>query len=158
MFRLYIREIPTILLAMRKSLSRFKPGVSRRTHLLLAAILWTGIGILLLTKGSYRIVQVTEYQVAIVMTALIAGTLKSYFILDRSARKSIERILNFKDGTCLGAVYSIKTWLLVVFMMGMGIFLRNSSLPLSLLCFIYFTIGWALLFSSRLAWKKWMAS
>ncbi len=111
-----------------------------------------------MTKGSYRIVQVTEYQVAIVVTALIAGTLKSYFILDRSARKSIERILNFKDGTCLGAVYSIKTWLLVVFMMGMGIFLRNSSLPLSLLCFIYFTIGWALLFSSRLAWKKWMAS
>ena len=141
---------------MQKSLLRFKPGVRRRTHLLLAAMLWTGIGILLLVKGSYRIVQVTEYQAAIIITALITGTLKSYFVLDRSARKSIERILTFKDGTCVGAVYSIKTWFLVVFMMGTGIFLRNSSLPLSLLCFIYFTIGWALLFSSRLAWKAWI--
>ncbi len=143
-------------MGIQKDLSRFKPGAKRRTHLLLTAILWSVIGLLLLTKGSYRIVQVGEYQVVIIIAALIAGTLKSVFILDRSARKSIDRILDFKDGTCLGAVYSIKTWLLVVCMMGLGIILRNSSLPLSLLCFIYFTIGWALLFSSRLAWQTWV--
>ena len=130
---------------MQKNLSRFKPGVKRRTHLLLAAMLWSGIGIMLLTKGSYRVFQLTEYQLIIVVTAITLGTVKSYLILDRSARKSIERILNFQDGTCMGAVYSVKTWLLVMAMMGMGIILRNSSLPLSLLCFIYFTIGWALL-------------
>jgi len=141
---------------MRNDLSRFKPGVKRRTHLLLTAILWTVIGLLLLTKATYRIVQVQEYQVVIIITALALGTLKSIFVLDRSARKSIERILDFKDGICLGAVYSVKTWLLVACMMGMGIILRNSSLPLSLLCFIYFTIGWALLFSSRLAWQMWV--
>ena len=143
-------------MGIQKDLSRFKPGVKRRTHLLLTAILWTVIGLLLLIKGSYRIVQVSEYQVVIIITAFILGTFKSIFILDRSARKSIDRILDFKDGTCLGAVYSIKTWLLVVCMMGMGIILRNSFLPLSLLCFIYFTIGWALLFSSRLAWQTWV--
>ncbi len=143
-------------MGIQKDLSRFKPGVRRRTHLLLAAMLWTFIGLLLLTKGAYRIVQVPEYQIIIIITALSAGTLKSIFILDRSARRSIERILDFKDGTCLGAVYSVKTWLLVVGMMGMGIVLRNSPLPLSLLCFIYFTIGWALLFSSRLAWQIWL--
>ena len=142
-------------MGIQKDLSRFKPGVRRRTHLLLAAMLWTFIGLLLLTKASYRFFQVPEYQLIIIITALVSGTLKSIFILDRSARRSIERILDFKDGTCLGAVYSVKTWLLVVGMMGMGIVLRNSSLPLSLLCFIYFTIGWALLFSSRLAWRMW---
>jgi len=140
---------------MPKDLSRYKPGAKRRTHLLLSAILWSFIGIVLLTKGAYRIVQVTEYQVIIVIMALIFGTLKSIFILDRSARKSIDRILHFKEGTCLGAVYSVKTWLLVVGMMGMGILLRNSALPLTLLCFIYFMIGWALVFSSRLAWLMW---
>ena len=141
---------------MRNDLSRFKPGGKRRTHLLLTAVMWSVIGILLLTKASYRIVQVPEHQIIIIIAALIFGTLKSIFILDRSARKSIVRILEFKDGTCLGAVYSFKTWLLVVSMMGVGMLLRNSSLPLSLLCFVYFTIGWALLFSSRLAWMMWM--
>ncbi len=141
---------------MQNDLSRFKPGAKRRTHLLLTAMLWSAIGVLLLAKATYRIVQVPEYQVVITITALILGTLKSIFVLDRSASKSIERILDFKDGTCLGAVYSIKTWLLVVCMMGMGVILRTSSLPLSVLCFIYFTIGWALLFSSRLAWQMWI--
>ena len=141
---------------MRNDLSRFKPGAKRRTHLLLTAVLWSAIGILMLTKASYRIVQVPEHQIIITIAALILGTLKSIFILDRSARKSIVRILEFKDGTCLGAVYSFKTWLLVVSMMGIGLVLRNSSLSLSLLCFVYFTIGWALLFSSRLAWMVWI--
>jgi hypothetical protein len=141
---------------MRNDLSRFKPGAKRRTHLLLTAVMWSVIGILLLTKASYRIVQVPEHQIIITIAALILGTLKSIFILDRSARKSIVRILEFKDGTCLGAVYSFKTWLLVVSMMGIGLVLRNSSLSLSLLCFVYFTIGWALLFSSRLAWMVWI--
>lgn len=141
---------------MRNDLSRFKPGAKRTTHLFLSAMLWSVIGILLLTKGSYRIVQVPEHQIVVIITALIVGTLKSILILDRSARKSIVRILEFEDGTCLGAVYSFKTWLLVVIMMGVGILLRNSSLSLSLLCFVYFTIGWALLFSSRLAWIVWM--
>lgn len=140
---------------MQKDLSRYKPGAKRRTHLLLSAILWSFIGLLLLSKGVYRIGQVTEYQTIIVITALIFGTLKSIFILDRSARNSIERILHFKDGTCLGAVYSVKTWLLVMGMMGAGILLRSSSLPLTLLCFVYFMIGWALVFSSRLAWFMW---
>jgi len=142
---------------MREKLACFKPGVKKRTHLLLAAILWTAVGILLLTRGAYRIVHVEDYASLIVVTALIAGTLKSYYVLDRSARRSISRILTFDDGTCLGAVYSIKTWLLVVAMMGTGIILRHSSLPQGLLCFIYFTIGWGLLFSSRIAWKKWAA-
>ena len=95
---------------MKNYFSRFKPGIKRKTHLLLAAILWSVIGILLLTKGSYRIVQVPDHQIVVIITALIIGTLKSILILDRSARKSIVRILEFEDGTCLGAVYSFKTW------------------------------------------------
>jgi len=144
------------IVGIQKDLSRLKPGVKRRTHLFLTAILWSVIGLLLLTKGSYRIVQVQEHQIIIIIAALVSGTLKSVFILDRSACKSIERILDFEDGICLGAVYSVKTWFLVVGMVGIGIILRNSSLPQSLLCFIYLMIGWALLFSSRLARQMWV--
>jgi hypothetical protein len=141
---------------MVKDLSRFKPGVNRRTHLLMSAILWTAIGILLLTKGAFRLRQLSHWQGLIVALGILAGSLKAYFILDKSARRGINRILTFKDGTCLGAVYSIKTWLLVLCMMGMGVILRNSSLPVSLLSLLYLTIGWGLLMSSRLAWRAWL--
>ena len=141
---------------MVKGLSRFKPGANRRAHLFLSAVLWTGIGLLLLAKGAFRLSQLDDWQLSVVAIAALAGSLKAYFILDKSARLGIERILTFKDGTCLGAVYSVKTWILVLCMMGMGVILRNSSLPVSLLCFLYLTIGWALLSSSRLAWRAWL--
>ena len=141
---------------MVKGLSRFKPGVNRRTHLFMSAVLWTGIGLLLSAKGVFRLSQLADWQPLIVVLALLFGSLKAYFILDKAARSGIVRILTFKQGTCLGAVYSVKTWLLVLCMMGMGVILRNSSLPVNLLCFLYITIGWALLLSSRLAWRAWL--
>jgi hypothetical protein len=129
--------------------------VARRTHLLLAALLWSGVGTLLLTKGAFRLVRVADYQGVIIGASLVAGSLKGYFVLDRSARRTINRISGFNDNTCFGAVYSIRTWMLVAGMIGMGILLRRSSLPPELLSFIYLTIGWGLLFSSRLAWTAW---
>lgn len=139
---------------MAPQLSRFKPAVSRRTLLFLSALMWTMIGLLLLVKGGYRLFQVPQARLLLVGAAFVVGSLKSLFILDRSARRAIERILLFQDGTCLGAVYSVKTWILVLCMMSMGVILR-SYLPVMLLCFLLLTIGWALLFSSRLAWHAW---
>jgi|GEM_PF-3233469 len=37
--------------------------------------------------------------------------MKSLFLLDRSAKKSITRIIVTRYGRCLGGVYSVKTWL-----------------------------------------------
>lgn len=143
---------------MASGLSRLKPGVNKRTHLFLSAILWTGISLLLITKGGFRLSNLEEWdqQILIIILAFLAGSFKAYFILDKSARRVVNRILNFKDGTCLGAVYSVKTWILVLCMMGMGVILRNSALPINLICLLYLSIGWALLLSSRLVWKVWL--
>jgi carbon starvation protein CstA len=92
----------------------------------------------------------------VVIPALIAGTVKSLFILDNTARKGVRRILEMADGRCLGAVYSILTWLLVLVMMGAGMALRRSALPREILGGLYVAIGWALFFSSRLAWLAWI--
>lgn len=138
---------------MFQNLSRYKPGALRKTHLLLAASLWTGIGLMLLLRGLHWLV--TSEGVVWVFPALIAGLAKSHFILDKSAKKSIIRILDLKDGTCLGAVYSWKTWGLVLLMMGMGFFLRMSPFPKYILGFLYVMIGSALIWSSRLGWRAW---
>jgi len=138
---------------IRRTLTKFKPGVPRQIHLLLAASLWSIIGIFLMTRGMSWLT--TTERLWLTIPAIIAGSLKSLFILDNSARKGVHRILELADGTCLGAVYSIKTWLLVLIMIGSGIILRQSSLPKELLGSVYMTIGWALFFSSRHAWQAW---
>jgi hypothetical protein len=122
----------------------------------MSAVLWTVIGLLLIVKGVFRLGQLKDWQAPIMAVSILAGSLKAHFILDKTADRIINRILTFKDGTCLGAVYSVKTWIMVLCMMGMGVILRNSSLPANLLCFLYLTIGLALLLSSRLAWRAWL--
>jgi len=141
---------------MEKNLSKFKPGAKKQTILLLSAVLWTVIGAMLFFKGIYRLLQLRDMQLYILSGGIAVGILKSYFILDKTARRGIDRILSFADGTCLGAVYSVKTWLLVLCMMAGGIILRNSTLPISVLSFLYITIGCALGLSSRLAWLSWL--
>lgn len=138
---------------MRRALIKFKPGVPRQVHLLLAASLWSIIGIFLMIRGMSWLA--TTEKLWLIIPAMIAGSLKSLFILDNSAIKGVYRLLALADGTCLGAVYSIKTWLLVLIMIGSGIILRHSSLPKELLGSVYMTIGWALFFSSRHAWQAW---
>lgn len=122
-------------------------------HILLAGLLWTGIGLMLMTRAVFWLAGSGWLWLALPAFAL--GTVKSFLVLDKAARKSLDRILRLSDGTCLGAVYSIKTWMLVLLMMASGLALRHSSLPHSLLGLLYMTIGWALILSSRHAWYTW---
>lgn len=138
---------------MRTKLIKYKPGVKRKIHLLLAATIWPLVGIMLSFRGLNWIVG-SGYEWLIIV-AIIAGSVKSYFIFDRAARKGIERILRFGDNTCVGAVYSIKTWGMVLGMMAMGAVLRGSSIPPHCLGTLYVAIGWGLIMSSRHAWFSW---
>lgn len=138
---------------MLRVLKRFKPGGSIVTHLLLASILWTVIGTGLICRGGVWLIEAGH--IWLVFVAVVFGSLKSLFILDKSVRKSIDRIQNLSDGSCLGGVYSFKTWALVVFMILMGYLLRHLSVPHEFLGVLYIGIGWALILSSRIGWNAW---
>ncbi len=138
---------------MSGTLSRIKPAASTSVHLFVAALMWMVIGIFLMTRGVIWLIGVDRLW--IVLPAMALGSIKALFVLDRSARKIICRINETRDGKCIGGVYSVKTWLLVLVMMLGGYLLRNSSLPKELLGLLYVTIGWALLLSSRNAWQIW---
>ena len=137
----------------KQSLRQLKPGVNRRVHLFAAPLLWTVVGGLLIFRGWTWMGPGRGRW--LVLLALVIGTLKSLFILDRTARRTVARIVQLRDGACLGAVYSWKTWLLVILMMGSGIVLRRFFTPGAAVGTIYVAVGWALFFSSRLGWRAW---
>ncbi len=132
---------------------KLRPNASVTAHLIVAATIWTVVGLSLILRGTLWLNAIDRLW--IVLPALVLGTLKALFMLDRSAKKNIDRILSSRDGKCIGGVYSIKTWLLVLLMMLAGCLLRNSSLPKEFLGLFYVSIGWALVFSSRNAWVIW---
>ncbi|MBV5319250.1 MAG: hypothetical protein JZU50_15780 [Desulfobulbaceae bacterium] len=131
----------------------YKPGVPRAVHLFAAPFLWTVIGCMLMARG-WSWLDPGRGRL-LMLAAGCLGTLKSWLILDKVSRRSIQRLVHFKDGTCLGAVYSWKTWLLVGLMMTVGFALRCVTQPGPYIGTIYCAIGWSLCFSSRLGWQEW---
>ncbi len=87
---------------------------------------------------------------------MLLGLIKSHSILDRSAHAGIERIRRFADHTCIGAVYSWRTWLLVVLMMGLGLIGRTVPVPPLPVGTMLVAVGWALVYSSRHGWLAWV--
>jgi len=132
-------------------LTRFKPGASIHVHLLIAALIWSIVGLFLMSNGYLLITLAAREWLAVLAAGL--GTIKSLFLLDRVARNNISRILRFEDGTCIGSVYSYKSWALVVVMIVLGRFLRSSVLPGEYVGALYLAVGWGLFFSSRLMWQ-----
>lgn len=139
---------------MGQRLKHFKPGVERSVHLVCAAGLWTAIGLFLIFRG-IGYLRSAEL-IWLVAVGVVLGSLKSRLMLDHAAIKGVERIKRFADNTCIGAVYSWKTWILVVAMICSGIWLRHSSIPPALIGTLCIGVGWSLLFSSRHAWLAWI--
>ncbi|MEA3547135.1 MAG: hypothetical protein U9R66_05670 [Thermodesulfobacteriota bacterium] len=132
---------------------KYKPGVTVRTHYFLAAMIWSLVGLGLLARGFLFLHQSGQY--AVLLVALVLGTLKAVFVLQRSAGKNIERIGQFQGRICFGAVFSFKAWSLVLLMVLFGRWLRSSGCPPVYIGLLYAAVGWALLFSSRVIWLEW---
>jgi len=129
-----------------------KPSASLRTHHFVAAAVWSLVGISLMIRGGLFLH--AAGRVWLMIPALVAGTAKSLYLLDKTARKNLLRLAGKEDGDCLGGVYSIRMWGMVALMIGMGWLLRHSGLPAEVVGVIYGAIGWALLLSSRLVWQR----
>ena len=133
-------------------LARLKPGASISTNLLVAALMWSFIGLYLMVRGYLLCRDISGMYLGL---AVGLGTLKAFLVIERAARKNIARIVSRPDGMCLGGVYSWRMWGMVVCMMVGGRLLRNSSVPPLVLSVIYVAVGWSLFWSSRLIWQEW---
>lgn len=135
-------------------LRHIKPGAPVRLHVLLAALIWSIVGVFLMVNG-YLMLSVAEGQ-WLTVVAMVLGTLKSRLLLDRTAKRNGQRLATLADGTCIGAVYPAKMWLLIGLMIAAGRLLRFSGvLPLAVVGLIYCAVGWALFVSSRIMWRMW---
>lgn len=118
----------------------------------MAALLWSSIGVMLMVRGGLAVIG--SGQEWLLVVALLAGTFKSRVILDRVAVKNIGRIIGKGEYSCLGGVYSWKTWVLVAAMIATGRLLRASALQVWLVGLLYVAVGWSLAWSSRKAWLR----
>ena len=130
-------------------LHRLKPSVSRRTLLLLAGLLWIGVGTMLVSLAAGWLRESHSRHLSmLVAIGVLAALLIHHFGFLKVVDKNLGRILPMKGKRCVFSFMSWKSYLLVGLMMAMGIGLRHSPIPRPYLAVLYVAIGLALILSS----------
>jgi hypothetical protein len=141
---------------MHDHLHAYKPAASARTHLLLAALMWTVVGATLAALGGHWLwSQHVAYPGAWLALAALIGLLKARLVLLRTAQRTVARIRTRGDGRCIGGFVSWRTWTFIVAMMAAGYVLRHGLLPRAVVGFIYVAVGVALLAAATQVWRAW---
>ena len=141
---------------MNEWLDRFKPAATARTHLMVAASVWTLVGSLLAFFGiRWLLADGRGYAFALAPVAVVVGLAKGHYVLPRTSTRVTDRIRVRGDGRCIGGFLSVRMWLLVAGMVLLGRLLRGGLLPLGVVGLVYLAIGTALVFGSRRAWRLW---
>lgn len=131
----------------------FKPSAPAWVHLLLAALMWSTVGVVLVAVGALWAHQVrTALTPWLLAAAAAGGVLKARLVLDRAGRRIAERIRARGDGRCVGGFLSGRTWALVAVMAAAGRLLRSGVMARHVVGLLYVLVGSALLVASRVVW------
>lgn len=130
-------------------MQRLTPALPKKWLLLLAGMMWTGVGILLLR---YALIWLTQPLSAVTGLLGVLGVciavLANRFQFSRLAEKNVARILALNDKACLFAFQAWTGYVIIAVMMTGGILLRHSAFPKPYLAVVYAAIGGALLQAS----------
>lgn len=136
---------------------KYKPAVDLKWLILLSGMLWSIVGVTLLWRalgwlqGMGWLASLLSVVIGLVLGSAISG-----FGFVRLARRNRDRILEYQGRACFFAFQRWQSYLLILVMIALGIFLRTSHLlPLQVLIVIYLGFGIALAGSSIVYYRAW---
>jgi len=130
-------------------IKRFTPSVPKYYLLLFSGAMWMTVGILLNRLAIQWLIAYSQSSFLIFASSgFILGLLVHFFGFSKVAFKNIRRIADKPGKSCAFSFLSWKSYILVAFMITLGITLRNSDLPKSYLSIMYIGIGLGLFLSS----------
>jgi hypothetical protein len=133
---------------VKKYFSKLRPAVDKKILVLMAGLMWCGVGTLLLTYAVSWLSCLPEKSRYIFgLAGFLAAMPIHHFGFLRIADKNLNRLLPMTEKKCFFSFMTWKSYLIVPVMVSMGIFLRNSTLPKEYLSVIYTGIGLGLFLS-----------
>ena len=129
-------------------IDRLNPRADKKILILIAGIMWCGVGVMLISFAS---VWLSRYDGKGVFLYFAAGFLAAmpihHFGFLKLADKNLARLLPLKEKRCVFSFITWKSYLIIVVMMTMGITMRHSSIPKQYLSILYNGIGLGLFLS-----------
>ncbi|MGC1402025.1 MAG: hypothetical protein WA974_03760 [Thermodesulfobacteriota bacterium] len=130
-------------------IEKWKPGVPKSALLLIAGIIWLGIGVMM-DGLAYSWLRTEPPHQARWFSAfgLVFALFIHHFGFLRLVDRNLGRILPMKGRRCVFSFMPWKSYILVVVMIFLGSLLRHSTIPKLYLAILYMAIGTALILSS----------
>jgi hypothetical protein len=129
-------------------IKKFTPSADKRILVLLAGLMWCGVGIMLIRYAVIWLSPLSLKEAGIYYAAgFLAAMPIHHFGFLRIADKNLGRLLPLTEKKCIFSFMTWRSYFIVLIMVSMGIALRHSSLPKSYLSILYNGIGLALFLS-----------
>ncbi len=126
-----------------------KPTVHYHALFILAGLMWTGVGVMLLWRAGIWLRAIEQPLTWILVALGVVLTVLFYrFMFRKTVHKNIRRLRSLPERVCLLAFNSTKGYIMILFMIALGITLRRSSIPRAYLVVVYSAMGGTLLISS----------
>jgi hypothetical protein len=124
------------------------PAVDKRFLILLAGLMWCGVGIMLVSFAVRWLSPYSGKEMGLYYAAgfLLAMPIHHFGFL-KIADKNLNRLLSLTEKRCFFSFMTWRSYIIVVVMISMGISLRHSSIPKRYLSILYNGIGLALFLS-----------
>jgi len=134
---------------MANIIQKLDPAVGKPILVLVAGILWLGVGIMLCSMAAGWLIN-SEWSSGwiFILSGFIAAMVIHHFGFLRIVDKNLGRIRKIDGKFCVFGFMPWKSYLIIAVMMTMGILLRHSSIPKECLSFIYIAVGLSLVLSS----------
>ncbi|MHA1520806.1 MAG: hypothetical protein ACTSRK_11550 [Promethearchaeota archaeon] len=127
---------------------RYEPALPISLHFLISGVMWVFVGQMLISYGiQWFQEKITQYLWLFIVISIFSGLSIYIFGFSKVVHKNIERLQQKQDKLCIFAFMEWKSYLIMVFMMGMGITLRTILGPNEYLGILYIGIGGGMLLS-----------
>jgi hypothetical protein len=130
------------------NLRKITPLVDKRILVLLAGLMWCGVGIMLISFAvSWLRTVNSREQFFLYVAGFLSAMPIHHFGFLKIADKNLNRLLPLTEKKCVFSFMTWKSYIIVFIMVLMGIALRHSSIPKKYLSILYNGIGSALFLS-----------
>ena len=135
--------------AKNEGREQWKPGVPKSILLLIAGLLWVGVGIMLDSLAYHWLrIEAPGYFYPAAAVGFLAALIIHHFGFLRIVDKNLARILPMQGKRCVFAFMPWRSYILIIVMISGGLLLRLSPIPKKYLAILYMAIGTALFLSS----------
>ncbi|MHA1744948.1 MAG: hypothetical protein ACTSWW_03045 [Promethearchaeota archaeon] len=127
---------------------RYEPALQISVHYLISGVMWVFVGQMLISYGiGWFQEKITQYLWLFISISILSALSIYKFGFSKIVKQNIKRLQQKQDKLCIFAFIEWKSYIIMAFMMGMGITLRMILGPNEYLGILYIGIGGGMLLS-----------